>query len=568
MEKRWIVAEQPDAQVVESLSKELAVPPLVAMLLAARGYRSHEDAHAFITPRLAYLHNPLSLGGMEQAVDRLGRALDRGERIMVFGDYDVDGITATALLYRSLTALGGDVVTYIPHRLREGYGVSVIGLEEAKRVGVSLLITVDCGVTARDELALASEWGIDAIVTDHHEAKEGLPHAVAVVDPKKPGETYPFRELAGVGVAFKLLHALYIAKDLDRNQLKVYLDLVALGTVADIVPLVDENRVLAFFGMHRLMRSINPGMRSLIQVSGLEGKRVTSYDIGFVLGPRINAAGRIGEPKMALRLLITDDPEEAQSIASMLDQENVHRKDMEQKVLDEAVSLVTQQVDLERDRAIVLAKQGFHRGVIGVVASRVAEIYYRPTVLIALDGDTGKGSGRSIPGFDLYDALKCCREYLTRFGGHQQAAGLSIEAHRVDEFARCFVQRARELLTDEDLSPKVRVDVELPLSHIDERLMGFLDRFRPFGPRNPQPVFLARGLEVVGEPLTVGDGHLKYRVRSDDTVHTVLGFGQGEMIPDLEPGKTRIDLVFTVSQEEFAGKKKMTLFARDLRIVE
>ena len=566
MERRWIFPDSGNEDLIQGLAVSLEVTPLVARLLLARGIKTANDARLFLEPKLSDAHDPFTLNGMDEAVIRLERALREKERVMIYGDYDVDGITGTALLWRSLTHLGADASCYLPNRAREGYGISSIGIEEAQKRGVKLIISVDCGITAHKEVDLAQSLGIDFIITDHHEPKETLPDALAVIDPKRIDSKYPYQELAGVGVAYKMLQGLYRHLSLDETDLQENLDLVALGTLADIVPLTGENRILAKFGLEKLRTSSKAGIRALLEVIGLTGKPLDSGQIVFVLGPRINAAGRIGEAAAALKLLITENQDEAFAIAKTLDQENKKRKEIDNQILTEAVSMVKERVDLEQDMVIVLASESWHQGVIGIVASRMVELFYRPTILIAVDGDKGKGSARSIAAFHLHDALKNCQEHLLGFGGHKYAAGMSIEIGKIPEFREKLNQLAKQSLNAEDLKPTQMLDALVALDEIDFETTKSFARFAPFGPGNRHPVLASQQLKVVGSPYIVGKNHLKFKVKQKQRIFDAIGFSFGDVLEEIEDPDAALDMAFVLEENEWQGQRKLQLRLKDIRV--
>ncbi|MCU0607941.1 MAG: single-stranded-DNA-specific exonuclease RecJ [Candidatus Edwardsbacteria bacterium] len=565
MEKRWILHPADEGQA-NALAVELGVSPLIARLLLTRGVAVPADARRFLSPALADLHDPFLLPDMDRTVDRVDRALAAGERLMVYGDYDVDGITATALLVRGLARLGADVGWYLPNRSREGYGISAAGIDEAARRGVALVISVDCGITAHAEIDYARQLGIDVVVTDHHETKDSLPAACAVVDPKRADSAYPYQELAGVGVAYKLLQALCRRHGLPEADLEADLDLVALGTVADIVPLTGENRVLAKFGLEALRRSGKPGIRALLEVTGLRDRPLDSGQIVFMLAPRINAAGRMGDAGTALRLLLTGDAAEAAAIARDLDEENKRRKAVDDEILEQAVALVGSDVDLERDKVIVLASESWHQGVIGIVASRLVEQFYRPTVLIAVDGDRGKGSARSIANFHLHEALKECQDLLLGFGGHKFAAGLSIEAGRIPAFRERLNEVAGRTLSAEDFVPCQPLDAEVDLDALDAETARGFARFAPFGPGNRHPVLAAMRSRVVGSPCIVGRNHLKFKVKHRQRIFDSIGFSLGGMLAEVEDPDAAVDLAFVLEENEWQGRTRLQLRIKDIRV--
>lgn len=557
--RRWVLRPQPEPQLVEEIRGALGVKPVIASLLVSRGYNTPEKADGFLNPSLENLLDPFLFRDMAPAVERVRKAIRKREPIVVYGDYDVDGITGTVLLLQVLGELGAEVSYYIPNRLREGYGLSKSGMDKVKTRGGRLIITVDCGISALSEIELAKRAGIDVIVTDHHQPKEKLPEAIAILNPKLDGEVYPDKELAGVGVAYKLCQALFSSQGLNPILLREHLDLVTLGTVADIVPLTGENRLFAKFGLKELESTKNPGLRALIEVSGLKSTPLNTHHISFVLAPRLNAVGRVSSAREAVRLLTTPDGDEANGLAKLLDAENKKRKELDQQILDEAISLVDQRVNLDEEMGIVLAKEGWHEGVVGIVASRLVEKYNRPAILVALDGKKGKGSGRSISGFHLYEALRSCEEYLISFGGHRQAVGLTIDAPQLEGFTNRFKEITRARLSKKDLIPRLILDRVLPISAIEGSLLEDLKGFAPFGPGNPRPIFLGEELEVVGYPRVVGENHLKFKVRERDKVISAIGFGLGGFQPNIEIAKPVFGVAFSPEEDEYGGKSRIQL---------
>ncbi|MGB8658172.1 MAG: single-stranded-DNA-specific exonuclease RecJ [Candidatus Zixiibacteriota bacterium] len=568
MHLKWELLPEPDPLVVSQLAAELSLPPVAARILVHRGLDTKEKAARFLTPSLADLLDPYLLAEMDKGVERIIQALKEKEKIMIFGDYDVDGITATSLLYLVLNKLGADVNYYLPNRLIEGYGLSEDGILEAEKRGVRLIVSVDCGITAVEEVAFAKARRIDTVITDHHEPKEILPEASAIINPKATGQEYPGGELSGVGVAFKFAQAIYRRLGQDESDLEDHLDLVALGTAADIVPLVGENRIFTRFGMAQVAKTTKPGLKSLVFVSGILGQKIGTGQVVFILAPRINAVGRLGDAGLAIQLLTTRDEHKAADMARALNEENKRRKNIDETTLIEALSLIENDVDLDGDKAIVLASSGWHQGVIGIVASRLVERFHRPTIMIAIDGDEGKGSARSIPGFHLYEAIRECEEYLLKYGGHKYAAGLSILPENILPFREKFKKVCDGRLSKEDLIPKLLIDSELELGQINSELMRVLELFAPFGPQNMRPVFLTRSLNIWGEPHVVGNNHLRLRVKKQGAVFDCIGFGMGDMIKPLSMTGIRIDLAYVVETNYWNDTYKIQLRIKDLRIAD
>ncbi|HOD66584.1 MAG TPA: single-stranded-DNA-specific exonuclease RecJ [candidate division Zixibacteria bacterium] len=562
---KWVVAVEPDPALVEHLAAATGISKNIVKILVNREIRTPEAIDRFLNPKLSDLEDPFTLKGMTEGIERVTRALFQNEKITIYGDYDVDGITATALLYMVLNKLGAQVDFYLPNRLTEGYGLSREGIDESKNNGVSLIITVDTGITAVEEIKYANSIGIDVLVTDHHEPGGDLPAAYTIINPKQIACDYK-SELSGVGVAFKFCQALYRALNQDETELWEHLDLVALGTSADIVPLVNENRILTKFGINQISRTTKPGLKSLTFVAGLMGKDISTGQVVFILAPRINALGRLGDAGKAIRLLATRDERAAAEIARKLDSENKRRKEIDETTLEEALAQMDDVCDLEADRAIVLAQNDWHQGVIGIVASRLVERFHLPTVMISIVNGEGKGSARSIPGFHLCEALKECEHLLIRYGGHKYAAGLSIAPDKVEEFRRLFVEVSNRILSEEDITPKMHIDLEIELSDIDDHFMNAIEAFAPFGPQNMRPVFLTRNCEVVGQPYVVGNNHLKMRLRKGDTQFDVIGFGFGDMARMISARGCLVDAVYVVEYNTYNGVTRKQIRLKDLRL--
>ncbi len=562
---KWVVVSETDASQIARLTADTNLTPNIVKVLINRGLDTPEKILSFLNPQLSDLKDPFDMMGMKEGIERISRAFFDNERIVIYGDYDVDGITATSLLYMVLNKLGAQVDFYLPNRLVEGYGLSKDGIDEAKSLGATLIVTVDTGITAVEEIAYAASQGIDVVITDHHEPGIAVPKAYAIINPKQHGCSYP-SELSGVGVAFKFVQALYRSLGQDEHELEEHLDLVALGTAADIVPLVGENRVLTKFGIKQIARTTKPGLKSLTFVSGLMGKDISTGQVVFILAPRINALGRLGDARQAIRLLATRDEQVAAQIARKLDNENRRRKEIDETTLREALEQMEQITDLEKDRAIVLAADGWHPGVIGIVASRLVERYNVPTVMISIDNDEGKGSARSIPGFHLCEALKECEHLLIRYGGHKYAAGLSIEKSNIPAFREKFIEVSNRLLTEEDITPKLHIDLEIELTEIDDAFMQALESFSPFGPQNMRPVFLTRNCEVVGQPYTVGHNHLKMRVRKGEATFDVIGFGFGDMARLISSKGCLVDVVYAVEYNTYNNITRKQIRLKDIRL--
>jgi single-stranded-DNA-specific exonuclease len=549
-EHRWIFADPPDAELVATLARDINVPEAIAKVLVYRGITDYDGAKRYFRPTLELLHDPFLLDGMESATERIVRALEAGERFFVFGDYDVDGTNGAAMLYLFLQEMGGQVEYYIPDRLKEGYGVSRQGIDHAVAQGVRVFIAIDCGITAVEQVAYACESGLDVIICDHHEAGPVLPKAVAVLDPIKPGDTYPFKSLSGCGVGFKLIHG--VARRLKREQvIGKYLDFVTLASTADIVPLAGENRVLVKIGLESMNANPRPGIKALIETAGLKPGKITTGQIVFALAPRINAAGRLGDAMRAVRMLTCDDPAEATALAQILEEENRNRRTIDEDTFIDAQQLAEKCFDIDAEPAIVLHQEHWHPGVVGIVASRMVERYYKPSIMMATIDGVAKGSARSVSGFDIYEAIKRCEDKVLQFGGHKYAAGVTVDIARLDEFRDAFNAAVKELMTEELKTPEIRIDLELSLQDITPRFVRILREFAPFGPHNTRPTFLTKGLEVIGTPRIVGRNHLRFRVRQNGVVFDAIGFGLGEFLARVPSGRRDLTCVFTVEENEW-----------------
>jgi single-stranded-DNA-specific exonuclease len=551
----------PDPDVVARLEAELRLPPAVARLVAARGHGLPDDARRFLRPRLEQLHEPTRLAGVELAAERLARACRDGETVLVHGDYDVDGMCSTALLTRVLRGLGARVVPFIPHRVSDGYDLTDAGVRAAIEHRATVVVTCDCGTSALAPVARLCEAGVDVIISDHHlpGRSHGLPSCLAVLNPNLPDSTYPDadRGLAAVGVAYKL--ALAVTKSLggSENAVLRLLDLVALATIADIAPLKGENRVLARYGLKMLGESTLPGLRALVRAAGLDDKPLTAGRVGFILAPRLNAVGRLGHALRGVELLTTDDEREANEIARELEELNRKRQDIDRATLADARRQMDR-LDLDATYGIVLHAEGWHPGVIGIVASRVVEETARPAVLVAVDGGIGKGSGRSIPAFDLHAALAECDAagLFQRFGGHKAAAGVTLDAAKLPAFAERFNEVARARLTPDDLVPELRVDLELPIAEANADLESLLRHFEPFGVGNAAPVLASRGVRMTARPRLVGDDGLKLRLDGGPGPCEAIGWSLASCAPLLE-GVERVDIAYRLERDEYRGESRL-----------
>ena len=554
---RWTLRDRPDPASTSSLASELRIPEALAALLVQRGYGEASSAKAFLRPELERLSDPLEWADMRVALATLVAAVRGGTPILIHGDYDVDGQCGAALLTRVLRAAGANVHAFVPHRLRDGYDFGAAGLAEAERVSAGLIVTCDCGITAVEAVRAARAAGRDVIVTDHHLPGDELPPANAVLDPRRPDCPSSDKDLCGTGVAFKLAQALCRELGLSPNLPLHCLDYVALATVADVVPLTGENRILVRHGLKILAQSRWVGLRALVETAGLGGRPLRAGHVGFILGPRLNAAGRIGDAKDGLKLLLSDDPEEAGRLARELETLNARRQATDQEILLDAVERADATL-AENDRALVLASDGWHPGVIGIVASRLVERYGRPTWLIAWDGDVGRGSGRSVAGFDLHGALHRVGHLLEKYGGHTMAAGLTIRRERFEAFRVAFLEIARELLRPEDLVPAQRVDLVLPLGLVSEDLERLMRHLEPCGPGNPAPVFGVRGVRA-RDARRVGEHHLRMTLDDGSGILPAIGFRWADVVPDAWLASP-LDVAFRLERDEWRGRA--TLQAR------
>jgi single-stranded-DNA-specific exonuclease len=565
MKKIWKKNEV-DEGFLERLVSELEVSRVVARLLVNRGVSSLDEARRFLECDLKDLHDPNLLKGMSEGILRIKEAIERNERILIFGDFDVDGVTSTTILYKVLSALGGDVSYYFPNRLTEGYGLSEGAIDNAETESIDLIITVDCGITANKQVDYANAKGIDVIVIDHHEQIGEVPRAVSVIDPKQEGCEYPYKKLAAVGVVFKVIQALVDGLNVKFDVFSL-LDFVCLGTVADIVPLNGENRILVKNGLRKLSNTKNVGLKALIEVSELENEEINSGHISFKLGPRINSSGRLGSADKVMRLFDTESLQEAEGIAEELDNQNKKRREMQQKIFDEVIQRIEAEVDLDRDNCIVLSGEGWHRGIIGIVASKVVEQYHRPTILIALESDGwGYGSGRSIPKFHLLNAMNFSKKWMGNYGGHSQAAGLSIRGENVDGLRRDINDYSKENLGPKDLIPVLKVDAKLDLCQVDFKLIEEVHQLFPYGFGNPRPVFYSEGLSLGEEPRVLKEKHIKLNIKRDGGFSIgAIGFGMGEFEAGLIENDGKIGIAYFPEINEWNGNVSIQLGLKDVK---
>ncbi len=563
----WVPAAC-DLEAAERLSRALGLQPVIARLLVQRGLSDPDEASRFLRPSLDHLHDPALLTGMPEAVSRIEQAIAAGERIVIHGDYDVDGITSTVILRRALELLGAQVGHFIPDRLKDGYGLQPATVDRLHADGARLVISVDCGIRGHEAADRARELGVDLVITDHHEPGAALPICSAVLNPKRSDCSYPDKHLAGVGVALKLVQAL-CERAGRRAWLPAFVKIAALGTLADVVPLVGENRVIARLGLDLLSKGPHRvGLRSLLEVAGLAGRRIDGYDVSFVIAPRVNAAGRMATPDIATRLLLAADEAlagEARALAEQLDAENARRRQEEAAIVADARRIVDNDPEVGARTVLVVAGDGWHRGVIGIVASKLVDAYHRPAIVLSIDGDEAHGSCRSIAGFDMLGALESCAPILQRFGGHRMAAGLAVERDRIRELRTRINAWADDRLGPDDLRPRLRIDDHLGFRELTGPVAAQIVALAPFGAGNPKPVFAAAGIEIVDGPRRLKDRHFKMALRQDGRVMRAIAWRGVERLAFLEGHSGRVDLAYSLEQNEFNGETYLELTIADVR---
>ncbi|MBE9536372.1 MAG: single-stranded-DNA-specific exonuclease RecJ [Proteobacteria bacterium] len=577
MDKRWVLLDKAEGtgstesasfESISALSGALCICASTARVLINRGITDLDAASRFLNPSLSHFDSPFLLKGMEPAVKRIMSAIDAGERICIYGDYDVDGTSSTALLLLFLRSTGANCSYYIPDRMKEGYGMNCDAVRRLAGERTGLLVTVDNGISSYEEVELANSLGMDVIITDHHQLPPQLPEAHSIINPQQPDCPYPFKGLAGVGVVFNLVMALRSSlrdagfwKGREEPNIRKYLDLAALGTIADIVPLQEANRTIAVFGMKELSMASRPGTKALVNVSGRSGEKMGTGIVGFQLAPRLNAAGRLSKADTGVRLLTTEDGQEAAALANALDCENRERQEIEKKILQEAIDMV-EEGGLHKRPAIVLASEKWHPGVIGIVASRIVEKYYRPALIIAIKDGQGKGSARSIEAFHLFEGLEKCGEHLVSFGGHKYAAGFTLDASNLDAFRQAFENAVSSSVSDEDFIPSLKLDGIASLDDIDDSLVEELERLAPFGASNSEPVFMSQGVEVLSVRV-LKDAHLKLQLRQGSKVLDAIAFNMVHKA--LSPGDS-VDVAYSVSFNEWKGRRTVQLKVKDIKL--
>ena len=560
---RWTLKAKPLPEDVEQLAKALKVDPLIAQLLLQRGITNYNQAKGFFRPKWEDLHDPFLMQDMDKAVSRIQKALEANENILVYGDYDVDGTTSVALLSSYISLSSSQVATYIPDRYKEGYGVSIQGIDFAADNDFTLIIALDCGIKALEQVAYAKTKGIDFIICDHHRPGPALPEAIAVLDPKREDCEYPYKELCGCGVGFKLIQALHQESHQDTEELYPFLDLVATAIGADIVPITGENRVLSYLGLQVINAHPRAGFQAILE--NVKKKQFTVTDLVFILAPRINAAGRMKHGQHAVELLLEEDLSKAKETAGQIEQFNSDRRNLDSQITEEALQQIQTNGE-EEQRTTVVYDPTWHKGVIGIVASRLTETHYRPTLVFTKSGDKLAASARSVKGFDVYHALEACAEHIEQFGGHKYAAGLTLEPNNYDAFKQKFENVVSESIDPNLLQREQQIDMEIEFAQITPKLLRILKQFAPFGPGNMTPVFMARGLQDTGYGKCVGEGdkHLKLSITKNGKVFSAIGFGLGKMLNTVKSGRT-FDAVFSLEENEWNGTTSIQLKLRDIR---
>ena len=570
MEKNWILKSQVEDNETNPLMEALNITKPLASILVQRNIKTLEQANAFFKPQLNDLHDPFLMKDMEVAVERIGAAIRNNENILIYGDYDVDGTTSVALIYTFLKSIYNHLDFYIPDRYYEGYGISFKGIDYAKKQGISLVIALDCGIKAIDKVAYAKERGIDFIICDHHNPGDQIPDAVAVLDPKRVDCSYPFSELSGCGVGFKLVQAFSLKNKISTDRVYRYLDLVAVSIASDIVPLTGENRIMAYCGLRQLNDNPSMGLKAIINLSGIAEKEINIEDVVFKIGPRINAAGRIESGKSAVNLLISEDEGEARIIGERVDNYNDERRSIDSNITQEALALIEQDAKQIYNKTTVLFNPNWHKGVIGIVASRLIDTFYRPTVILTESNGFATGSARSVAGYDLYQAIESCSDLLENFGGHKYAAGLTMKVENITKFHKKFEKFVSETITPEQLIPVVEIDTEISLYDITPGFYKMLNRFEPFGPENMTPIFLTENVvdNGTGKKVGVTGDHLKLNLIQEKDpykVYPAIAFQQGYRYEGISSGNA-FDICFSVEENEFMGRKNLQLNIKDIKL--
>ncbi|MFN4972401.1 MAG: single-stranded-DNA-specific exonuclease RecJ [Bacteroidota bacterium] len=563
--KRWSPKPTPNKENVEAIASAINLNRTLSAILVQRGMDSFEQAKKFFRPQFSDMHDPFLMLGMHDAIQRIDDAMSKNEKILIYGDYDVDGTTAVATVFSFFSARYPNMDYYIPDRYTEGYGISFMGIDWAANNGFSLIISLDCGIKAIDKVSYAANKGIDFIICDHHLPGDELPKAAAILNPKQKDCSYPFKELSGCGIGFKLLHAYSIKHAIPFEEVEQYIDLAAVSVCADLVPILDENRVIVHYGLKRLKQNPNNGLKALLNTYQ-EKPEFNVTDIVFFIGPRINAAGRIADAKDAVRLMISKDVNEARAIAELVNQHNLERRNFDSTITEHAFDMVKHDASFHERKSTVLFHNEWHKGVIGIVASRLIEKYYRPTIILTESNGMATGSARSVEGFDLYHAIEQCADLLEQYGGHTHAAGLTLRLEKLNEFAERFESVVSSTITERSLTPEIEYDAEIPLRLITSKFYHVLNQFAPFGPGNMSPVFLSRNVWDVGDAMIVGNNHLKLTLtQADDArVYKAIAFGLGEHYEKVSQGIS-FDMCYTIEENHFNGHTNLQLNIKDIQ---
>ncbi|MFN8267236.1 MAG: single-stranded-DNA-specific exonuclease RecJ [Chitinophagales bacterium] len=561
--KRWTYQSADDAEV-EALQKQLNIHPIICKLLVQRNIKTFDQAKDFFRPKLEHLHDPFLMKDMDIAIKRIEKAIEQNERILVYGDYDVDGTTAVSLVYSYFKDISDKILYYIPDRYSEGYGISFQGIDFAQEHKVTLMIALDCGIKAHDKISYAKEKGIDFIICDHHLPGETLPEAIAILDPKRSDCSYPFNDLSGCGIGFKLIQAYAQKNNLNKEKIYEQLDLVAVSIASDLVSVIGENRILAKFGVDKINTHPRAGFKALMSELKLH-RNLDITDLVFIIGPRINAAGRIAHGSEAVTLLIEEDYETALEKTKKVQQNNTDRKTLDKDITEEAFAMIDAEEVLIHKKSTVLYQEHWHKGVIGIVASRLIEKYHRPTIILASSNGKAVGSGRSVPGFDLHDAIDACSEHLVQFGGHKYAAGLTIELHKIEDFITAFDKIVSERITEEQLIPQIEIDAEIELTDINEKFFNIVEQMGPFGPGNMRPVFVTKCVYDTGYSKILNGNHLKLNILKDgQNPKNGIGFGMGDYMKIIENNET-FDICYQLYANVWNGQTKIEFKLKDLR---
>ncbi len=571
MESKWLIKPEGNSEKVEKLKEELNISGTIANMLVQRGIETYDEAKTFFRPEISDLHDPFLMKDMDVAVSRLNKAIENKEKILVYGDYDVDGTTSVALVYSFLKELHPNIDYYIPDRYGEGYGISNKGIDFAAENDFKLVIALDCGIKAVDKIDYANSKSVDFVICDHHTPGEKIPDAAAVLDPKRTDCEYPYKELSGCGVGFKLLQALTVKNELSFDSLLKYIDLVAVSIASDIVPVTGENRVLAYYGLKRLNEAPGLGLKSIIEMNGLKNKEISISDCVFKIGPRINAAGRIESGRSSVELLVAENKEYAWQMSRKINDINETRQNLDRTITEEALSMINDNEAYQKTKSTVLYKEDWHKGVVGIVASRVIEHYYKPTIILTKSNEFATGSARSVSGFDLYAAIDACSDLLVNFGGHKHAAGLTIKLENVDEFRAKFELEVARTITPDQLVRKLKIDAEIKLSDITTKFYSIIKQFAPFGPGNMSPVYITEGVKDSGYTKAVGQEstHLKLDAIDENNKRMQgIGFNLAEKyLPSIKQKKS-FDICYSVEENEYMGRKSLQMRIKEMKINE